>query len=217
MPKKLYHTTSLPGMMSILQSHKVEPGSDFVSFSEIPSLSDIAANEVTLVFDAAALQSQLTKVQYTEEWFNEHPEQGAYIAGEGWQEQYTEPEECYELDEESGWEERDDECLDKAWRAAELESFLYKADEREWVSNSEGVGIGFSPQQLKEVLVSDPRQIDAVEGVLDETKFSVPVGARQAGVRTAAAPDRVGAGVMFTDGTRTVSYTHLTLPTTPYV
>lgn len=202
MSKQLYHTTSLPGLLSILQSHTVEPGADFVSFSEVPVLGDITANEVTLVFDALTLAPQLMKVQYTEEWFNEHPEQGSYIAGDGWQEQYVEPEDCYALDDESGFEEADDECLDKAWRAAELESFLFKSDEREWVSKSEGVGVGFSPKAVKEVLVADPRQTDAVEGVLDDTKFSVPVDVRQAGVRTASSPDGPAAGVMFTDGTR---------------
>jgi ADP-ribose pyrophosphatase YjhB (NUDIX family) len=180
----------------------VEPQGDYVSFSEIPVVGDIRANEVTLVFDARAIEPQLEQVQYTEEWYNEHPDQAAYVAGEGWQEQYTEPEECYDVDEESGWEERDDECLQEHWRAAELESFLFKSDEREWVSRGDSVDVAFSPNALKEILVADPRQIDAVEAVLDETHFDVKVGVREAGVRTAASPDRCGAGVLFTDGTR---------------
>ncbi len=199
MPKPLYLTTSLPGLLSILQSHTVAPNDDYVLFSEVPVLVDLAANEVTLVFDAAVVQSQLTKVQYTKEWFNEHSEQGAHIAGGGWA--HTTPEDCFKIDEESGFEEEDTECADQAYRAAELEAFLLKSDERAWVSKGDGVSVSFSPKDVKEVLVADSRQLDAVEGVLDETKFTTPVDVRQAGVHPASS-DVPGAGIMFTDGTR---------------
>ena len=202
MPKYLYHTTSLHGLLGILKSLTVEPRGDFVSFSEVPLVGDIRANEVTLSFDANALIPQLEKVRYTEAWFNEHPEQGAYVAGEGWREQFTEPEDCYKTDDD-GWEEADDECLEQAYHDAEFQSFMYKENEREWVSRSDGAIISFPPKSVHEILVSDPRQVDAVEAVLEETHFNVRVDVRHAGtIKTAAAPDRVGAGVLFSDGTR---------------
>ena len=202
MPKKLYHTTSLQGLISILKDHAITPMEYFVSFSEIPLVGDISANEVTLVFDGAPLETLLDKVHYTEEWYDAHPEQSAYIAGEGWREQYTEPEKCYDYDEDSGWEEPNEECLEEAYKEAELQSFLYKDKEREWISKDEGASVHFSPKDLQEILLYDPRHEDAVLAVLEETHFDVPVGLRQAGTRTAGSVDAEAAGVMFTDGER---------------
>jgi len=206
MPKKLYHTTSLRGLLEILRDHAIDAKNGFVSFSEIPFVGDISANDVTMVFDGFRLAPQLDKVEYSETWYDAHPEQAAYVAGEGWQEQYTEPEDCYDRDsgedEEDDWEEPDEECLEAAWREAELSSFMYKDAEREWVSRAEGVAVPFAPEDLTEILIAADRQMDAVEGVLDETNFSTPVAIRQAGTRIARVSENGGAGILFTDGAR---------------
>jgi hypothetical protein len=58
----------------------------------------------------------------------------SYIAGEGWREQY----EC-SLDPEDFDDDDDyDDACEKDYEEAEIDSFMCKDDEREWISRREG-------------------------------------------------------------------------------
>jgi hypothetical protein len=152
---QLYHTTSLKNLLSIIRQQKLTPGSmdtAFVSFGERPYFGDISHNEAVLVFDRKAL-SDVMKVEYNERWFDRYPDQGAYIAGEGWHEQYEPPPECFEYDEEEDWEEEDEECLQEAYHAAEVGAFMAKSDEREWISKREHQPVKFRPEHITGVLL----------------------------------------------------------------
>jgi hypothetical protein len=124
----------------------------FVSFGERPYFGDIRHNEAVLVFDRKAL-SDVMKVEYNEQWFDRYPDQGAYIAGEGWHAQYEPPPECFEYDEEEGWEEEDEECLQAAYHDAEVGAFMAKSDEREWISKREHQPVKFRPEYITGVLL----------------------------------------------------------------
>jgi len=197
MPKYLFHTTSLPGLLSIMGSHSVQSEAPFVSFSEIPHVGDISHNDVVIVFKHSKLAPQLLQVDYTEDWYNKHPEQAAYVAGEGWLEQFIYPEECIDKD---GFE--DEECMEEAYKEGEISSFLFKSDEREWVSKEEDHPVTFDPEAVDRILVVDERQVDAVKGALEDANFDLPVDVRQAGVRVASPSLPSGAGFLFTDGIR---------------
>ena len=175
---ELYHTTSLHGLAAILKSRTFKPGSrmdvgeTFVSFSEKPYFGDISANDAVIVLDRSKLRNRVMRVEYTEQWYDRYPEHAGYIAGEGWAEQYVEPEECYEVDED-GWEERDDECLERARREVELESFRYKSDEREWVARNSG-DLRLPAEAFKRVVV--PRaKYEVVEALLRKLGLKMPV------------------------------------------
>lgn len=146
---ELYHTTSLQGLAKILQSRTFRSGAHggFISFSEKPLFGDISAGDAVIVLDKGALRNRVMPVEYTERWFDRYPEHAEYIAGEGWREQYMEPEDCYD---EEGW--AGDECLERAYRGAELEAFLWKKDEREWVGRSEG-DIRLPAEAFKRIVV----------------------------------------------------------------
>jgi hypothetical protein len=129
----LYHTTSFAAADDIKTGGQVKPKDydSFVSFSEEPFRGDISANEVTLKVEVDP--SLVEKVEYTKNWYRKHTDQAAYIAGEGWREQFTYPEDIY--DEEG---EADPDAEEQAYDEAQLESFLYKSGENEWISLTQG-------------------------------------------------------------------------------
>jgi len=157
--KHLYHTTSFGGAHAIQASGEVRPKNyeAFVSFAEEPIIGgDISANDVLLVFDRSKLGPSLDRVEYDEEWYDAHPEQAAYIAGEGWREQLDltwlyEPPEDIDPDEYDFWEPDEDD-VEAAWREAELESFVWKDSEKEWVSREPGEPVRFEPSWLVAVV-----------------------------------------------------------------
>ena len=173
----LYHATSWRVAQLILRSGSLHPGFEgFVSFSEDPLFrGDISSSEVVLVFDPVKLRSQLLKVQYTEDWYHQHPDQSRYIAGEGWREQHVTPEDCY--DEEFG--EIDDDCEERAYLEAELDSFLYKSNEKEWLSKEEGKSVAIMGA-LAGLLVSKPAEVIQGKDLLAKYNLDLPVWAGMA-------------------------------------
>lgn len=143
---RLYHATSLAALDDILQNG-VFRSNLFVSFSEEPLFGgDISSSEVVVVVPRSALGPQIIPVQYTENWYMAHPEQAAYIAGKGWQEQHIYEPDMSQNDED--WEpDPDDE--EASYRDAELSAFMVKSDEREWISREEGIPITLPVQSLQ--------------------------------------------------------------------
>lgn len=167
---ELYHTTSLHGLAKILQSRTFLGGrhGGFVSFSEKPVFGDIQANDAVLVLDRTKLRNRVMPVEYDEAWYDRHPEHAAYVAGEGWREQYVEPEDCYD---DEGW--ADENCVEQAYRDAELMSFLYKKEERDWVARSSG-DLRLPAEAFKRVVV--PKQkLAAAEALLKKLGLRMPV------------------------------------------
>lgn len=152
--KSLYHTTSIVNLRKILRSNELWAKSpdDFVSLSESPVFSDISGNEATIEF-SLEISSQFDQVKYSESWYDSHPEQAAYIAGDGWREQFELPEFLQRppadlSDEEADFWEPEPELVERAERAGELNSFLDKSVEREWVSKEQGMPVSFSPSAV---------------------------------------------------------------------
>jgi hypothetical protein len=141
----LYHTTSNSAAYEILESGEIRPKNyeSFVSFSLIPlPHGDIEAKDVTLVFNANALRSQLIEVEYTETWYQNHPSQARYVAGEGWVEQFVHEPETFD---EDGF---DDDGYDEAFASAEIDAFLDKHGEDEWVSINNGAPVRFTKKDV---------------------------------------------------------------------
>jgi hypothetical protein len=128
----LYRTTSFEVAEAVKESGFIQPKNydSFVSFAEDPFTGDISANDVTLKVEVDP--ASVEKVEYTKKWYKRHPEQASYIAGEGWSAQFEYP----DTDDEDEEEE--------AYREAELESFLWKANEKEWISKTPGEPIAVS-------------------------------------------------------------------------
>ena len=153
----LYHTTSYSGFSSIV-TEKQLIAKPFISFSEKCLFSgDIQGKDICLGFDRQPLLASIMKVNYTEKWFNKYPEHGSFIAGEGWREQFA-----YEGDEEDEEEE---------YRLAELDSFLWKAEEKEWISKAPYHNINFIPNTLKAVIVTSKNDIVNIQSELAENGY----------------------------------------------
>jgi hypothetical protein len=129
----LFHTTSFRRAEEYKNQGFITPKNldSFVSFSESPFSGDISENEITLKVEVDP--SHVEQVQYNERWYKDHQEQAAYIAGEGWPEQFEYPEDIY--DEEG---EADPGAEEAAYAEAELYAFLDKSNEREWISKAPG-------------------------------------------------------------------------------
>lgn len=151
---RLYHTTSLAALEEILKHRRIKPRNyeSFVSFSEVPFLTDIRGTDAVLVFRRSAIAKRLVKVRYDEAWFEEHPEQGSYIAGEGWREQYMPPEELTTPpdDADEDWEP-DEEEIEADEKAAEIESFKHKSNEHEWITKKAGEPLHFQIEDILEI------------------------------------------------------------------
>lgn len=166
-PNTLYHTTSLYSLSDILKSREIKPGSDgFVSLSERPLFGgDISHSQVSIAFGPRIAQ-QFMKVDYSPDWAEQFPEHSSYIAGEGWREQFESP---VEMDED-GFYDQDEE--DAAWRDAEMESFLHKDGEEEWVSVEPYETVGFSPGDITGIIVEDQGYVPTVNDFLKEAGLS---------------------------------------------
>ena len=176
---ELYHTTSYAALEEILRTGRIEPksGEAYVSFSERPHLSDISADDVVIALDARKLRDQVEKVEYTEEWFDRNREKASYIAGEGWIEQfnlddYVDPE---DIDPDTG--EIDTEKEEEAYREGELEAFLTKSEEREWISRSEGEPVKLDERAIRRILVVNDADVSDVQRRVEQSGMNVEVGA----------------------------------------
>lgn len=152
-PDSLYHTTSPAGAWAILADKEIRPAYEgFVSLSERPNLYDIRAHGAVIVFNLRHLYAQLEPVEYTVAWAHAHAQQARYIAGEGWSEQFE-----YTSDED----EDDEDGYDRAYADAEMEAFLTKAEEDEWISLHPGVPVRFAPAAVTGVMLA---HLDAEAG-----------------------------------------------------
>lgn len=177
MSKVLYHTTSWSGLAGILEAMELRPRRDaaFVSLAQRPVVGgDIRANDVVLELDAQLLGDQVQPVQYTKAWYRQHPEHAAYIAGEGWVEQYVAPDDCFEYDEESDEEIEDQDCLDEAREQAEIQAFLDKRGEQEWISVQPYASVVLG-SAVTRILVTTPHDIDLALRIVRQHDPTVPV------------------------------------------
>ena len=137
-----------------------------MSFSSVPfSSTELSGNEAILVFGRQALSGHVEQVKYTEPWYIANPEKAAYIAGEGWEQQYTDPDECFD---DEGWS--DDDCLEEARAQAEYDSFAWKSDEQEWISKQEGSPVRFRPSDLKSIQAVRPSDVANIQIILDKLR-----------------------------------------------
>lgn len=186
----LYHTTSMSALASILNQKTLKPlsGEGFISFSETPFTGDIRGNDVTLAFDLQKLANKLLKVRYDEAWYNSHEEQAAYIAGEGWREQFVLPDYLFDPppdippDEADFWEPEPEE-IEAAERDAEIDAFLAKDREREWITRRAGEKVKFSKDDLEGVLVQRTGDEGRAMKMLDKTGMGdVLVSTKRTGI-----------------------------------
>jgi len=145
-PYTLYHTTSREGFESIKADGVLKPKDDegFVSFSAEPVKGgDIEGDDV--VFEVE-MPEGVMKVEYTEEWFEKYPEHAAYIAGEGWEQQF---EYSNATIDEFGFtiEEEEEAEFDDAL----LDAFLVKGTEEEWISIEPGKEIPIEMVDVEKV------------------------------------------------------------------
>jgi hypothetical protein len=168
---ELYHTTSLQALAKILQSRTFKSRSfdaPFISFSQRPHFGDIRGNDAVIVLDMQAVRNRLMPVEYSERWYERFPEHAAYVAGEGWREQYEEPDDCYD---EEGW--ADEDCVEQAYRDAELQAFLDKSGEREWLSRAAG-DLRLPADAFKRVVCSKAK-LAVVEALIKKLGLKLPV------------------------------------------
>ena len=167
-----FHTTSLRAIPSIL-SNAALSGGPFVSLAAgQPIYNDIRANRpfAVIAFQRDKLAENLLEVQYNDNWYNQHNDHAAYIAGEGWREQYEEPEDAYDQD---GW--ADDEYLTDDYDRAQREAFWSKSEEKEWVGKDEG-DLPFNPNtDIAFIQVDDKAARDWLKRELTGMGLSVPI------------------------------------------
>lgn len=145
-PEYLYHTTSLEAAEKIIESGTLIPKDQdaFVSFSSEPIHGgDIEGNDVIL---KVKKPDDVMKVKYNEDWFEKYPEHAAYIAGEGWQEQFE-----FSMDtlDEEGFPDPDKE--EEEFLEGMFEAFIMKEPEQEWISIEQGESVHIEIIDIEEV------------------------------------------------------------------
>lgn len=158
----LYHTTSIADAAKIIQDNALRPrdADGYVSISERPILrGDIRQHGAVIVLDHEKLKG-IEKVRYDESWYEEHQAQAAYIAGEGWEQQYNAPDYLFEppddWDEEADGEwEPDEDALEDDRKVAEIEAFEQKRDEREWITREAGEDLELPPGTIVKIGVPE--------------------------------------------------------------
>lgn len=161
----LYHTTGLYEVEEILKSQhfKADP---FVSFGESCLFGgDINKSDVCLGIDFSGISQQLMKVEYTEEWYSQYPEHGSYIAGEGWQEQWN-----YEPEDPTD-EFGDDDDYEDQYKTAEMNSFMWKDSEKEWISKRPYQDVTFSPGHVQELITVNSQQAEYFQKLLPQLGY----------------------------------------------
>lgn len=172
----LFHTTSFSALDDILRAGHLKPknSESFISLSENPHFGDISGDDVVLVFDKRELLPHVMQVEYDEDWYDKHPEHAAYIAGEGWREQYTAPdyEDYPDYDPDDEFWEPDPDDEEAFYRAAEVEAFTVKHGEREWITKTSRP---LPLDALHRVLIKNPAHVAGATEYVRKTGASVPV------------------------------------------
>lgn len=142
----LYHTTSADAAEKIIESEQLLPKDydSFVSLSATPIRGgDIAGDDVILKVEPL---DEVIQVKYNRRWFEEHPEQAAYIAGEGWMEQFE-----YSMDtlDEDGFS--DEELEEQEFMEGMYEAFVAKRSEQEWISVEPGKPLNIKVLDVEEI------------------------------------------------------------------
>lgn len=177
--RTFFHTTSFKALPQILKSLQLKPknvDNPFVSFSEVPYFGDISGNDVVIAFKLDRLKPQLLQVEYTENWYDKHREQAGYIAGEGWREQFN-LDDYIDPDNYDEFGDVDPEQEEEAYRDAELQSFLFKDKEREWVSKREGQVVTFKANDVAILLIKNVTLVNTVKEMVDKLGLNIEVGA----------------------------------------
>jgi hypothetical protein len=160
----LFHTTSYTSLDDVLRAGHLRPknSDSFISFSSRPHFGDISGSDVVLVFDKRQLLPHVMEVEYTTQWYNRYPEHAAYIAGEGWREQYTAPdyEDFPDYDPDDEFWEPDPDDEEAFERDAEIEAFMVKSGEREWITRTRRP---LPLDALHRVLVANPAHARGAE------------------------------------------------------
>ncbi len=150
LPGTLYHTTSREGAEAIESSGVLIPKSEdaFVSFSAEPIIGgDIEGNEVVIEVKVPA---GVREVQYTEQWFEDNPEEASYIAGEGWQEQFTYSDDTQVEGEDGEWWD-DEDLMEEEYLNGMYGAFMAKDTEQEWISAEAGVEVPVAIINIEEL------------------------------------------------------------------
>lgn len=173
--KELFHTTSFAALPKILSSMQLKPREGFISFSEVPWYGDIRSTDATLVFALPSFKSQLLKVDYSPDWYERYKEQAAYIAGEGWREQFTLDDYVSEddIDPETG--DIDPDVEEAAYDDAQYAAFEAKSEEREWVTKNENQSVKFDAASLLRIIVRSPSDVEHTEQVMRKLGLQVLV------------------------------------------
>lgn len=171
-----FHTTSFSSLDDILRAGHLKPkdSSAFISFSENPHFGDISGGDVVLVFERKPLLPYLLQVEYDEDWYDKYPDHAAYIAGEGWREQFSLPDyedyPNYDPDDEFWEPDPDDDAAFE--RDAEIEAFTQKSGEREWITNT----VRCIPlTALRRVSVANPSNMIRAREIASETGYTGPI------------------------------------------
>jgi hypothetical protein len=177
--RTFFHTTSFKSLPQILKSMQLKPkniDNPFVSFSEVPYFGDISGNDVVLAFKLNNMKPQLLQVEYDEDFYERYREQAAYIAGEGWREQFI-IDDYVDPDDYDEWGDIDPDVEEAAYREAELASFEAKSGEREWVSKREGQPVKFKADDVAIILVKNAALTNTVKEMVDKLGLNIEVGA----------------------------------------
>jgi len=175
---ELFHTTSFEGLLGILKDKKLKSrniNNSFISFSEVPYLGDISGNDIVLVFNRNKLRNQLIKVEYTKKWYEQYTDQAAYIAGEGWLAQFDIDDwiDSDDIDIETG--EVDSDVENEVYAQAEMQAFLDKSSEKEWITRQEMQPVSFDYDDIYVILVPDRTKIDMVKSWLDDLGINIKI------------------------------------------
>lgn len=166
---ELYHTTAL-SLVPVILTDRFLRGDPYVSLSAgKPVYSDIGAtgNLAVIAFLSDGIASQVFRVHYTDEWYDDYTSHAAYIAGEGWSEQYTEPEEAY-----------DEDMLTEHREEAERSAFLCKSEENEWISIDEDE-LWFDLSDVAYILVETSDDRDNLMEWFSIGRYNLPVRVRK--------------------------------------
>lgn len=176
--RPLYHTTGFGELSDILRRLRLEPGKGgYVSLSELPlATGDINARNLVLVLDRKAMLSRFERVDYSPSWYEKNPDKAAYIAGDGWREQFTLPdyEEYDNYDPDDPDWEPDPEDDESFYAEAELAAFMDKSGEREWISKREGENVPIKGA-VRRIGVFNPTDVSRVKSTLRTLRLDIPV------------------------------------------
>ncbi len=165
----IYHTTSNGSAGQILaqcalNAGRNREGTPFISLSEKPLIGNVEIGDradVSIGFHPYAFWGKIEPVVYTEQWYDANREKATYIAGEGWWHQWEPPEDAYD---EEGFE--NEEVYGAAHRDAELDSFLDKSAEHEWVTREPYESLRFRPEDVVVLVIDNQAEVTEWQNIL---------------------------------------------------